>query len=74
MASKKFLQDLEIEVSETGFVLWITEVVENKRVRHWLLDGSEVKEDGIIRLGSKYNIKASINDNNNSVIITKKKR
>jgi len=44
-ASIEILETLEIDVSETGFTIWI---IENGR-RHWIVDGSCIKEDGEIR-------------------------
>ena len=41
---------LEIEVDDTGFVLWITEENGDK---HWLIDGSTVKEGGHILISTR---------------------
>jgi len=48
--TKKELKTLEIDVTKTGFTVWIKELHEGKIRRHWLLDGSCIKEDGMVRI------------------------
>ena len=55
--SKKDLKNIEVELNENGgFTVWVTEVKriagKNKVCRHWIVDGSCIKEDGEIRLGN----------------------
>jgi hypothetical protein len=70
--TKKELEFIEIENCETGFTLWIREP--KNGIRHWLLDGSCVKETGVINLGScdqyKYTI---IYDSKNNDLLIKKR-
>jgi hypothetical protein len=70
--SKEILKTIEIETLPDGFVIWIKEG--NKR--HWLLDGSMLKKDGEIFLGSslcsiKWNYKAHYNKKTNSIELIK---
>ena len=56
--SKKDLKNIEVELNEGGgFTVWVTEMKiiagNNKKCRHWILDGSCIKEDGEIRIGNK---------------------
>lgn len=56
--SKKDLKNIEVELNEGGgFTVWVTEMKiiagNNKKCRHWILDGSCIKEDGEIRIGSE---------------------
>jgi hypothetical protein len=48
---KKYLKNIEIEVDNDGFAIWIKE---KDGTRHWLLDGSYLKQNGIIRMGQHY--------------------
>ena len=54
--TKKQLKNLEVEVYENGgFTLWITDTYvcadgKKIKIRHWLIDGSCVKEDGKINI------------------------
>ncbi len=51
--SKKKLKTLDIEVTEKGFTIWITEKLKSGHIiNHWLIDGSLVKENGQIQLGN----------------------
>ena len=63
------LKSVEIEADEKGFTVWIKE----QGSRHWLLDASYIKKDGIVRLGcsGKWKHKAVFNKNNNSIKIVK---
>jgi hypothetical protein len=50
--SKRKLKTLDIEVTDKGFTIWITERMKRGHiVKHWLIDGSLVKEHGQIQLG-----------------------
>lgn len=54
---KKHLKTIEVEVNKNGgFTVWITEKKlingQKKSIKHWILDGSCIKEDGEIRLGN----------------------
>jgi hypothetical protein len=40
------LSTIEIEVKENGFTVWVKE----DNLKHWILDGSEIKKDGMIRM------------------------
>lgn len=54
--SKRKLKTLNIEVTDKGFTVWITERMKNGHIiKHWLLDGSLVKEHGQIQLGRPLN-------------------
>ena len=58
--SKKDLKNIEVELNEGGgFTVWVTEMKiiagKNKKCRHWILDGSCIKEDGEIRIGCELN-------------------
>ena len=44
------LQNIEITVNQFGFTVWITETINRKPIRHWLLDGSCLKKDSKIFL------------------------
>jgi hypothetical protein len=53
---KKDLKRLEIEVDDTGFVVWVQEKVKSEFAsslqRHYLLDGSLFLKDGEIGLSN----------------------
>ena len=56
-ASIADLESLRVEITEKGFTLWVTEKYKDKDDKvqereHWLLDGSLIKEDGVIRIGN----------------------
>ena len=78
--SKKDLKNIEIEVDEKGFVIWVIEETKingkKKPFKHWVLDASCLKEDGEIRLGNPYhwNINAKFDSSENSLFITRDKR
>lgn len=53
---KQQQKSLSVEITEKGFVLWVTEKVLMKdgskhSFTHWLLDGSCLKDDLTIKLG-----------------------
>ena len=58
---------LEIEVDDTGFVLWITEENGDK---HWLIDGSTVKDCGIMSIATKI---GNFNKAKHSIVIDKER-
>lgn len=76
---KKHLKSIQVEVGKNGgFTVWIEEKVivngEKKKIKHWILDGSNIKEDGEIRLGSPdiYKLNAEYRKANNTIYVTKK--
>ncbi len=74
--SKKKLKEIEISVTESGFTLWITERVKGIKRKHWIIDGSMIKEDGKIRLGAKdldYRFEAVFDEHENDIILIDKK-
>ena len=44
--SKKDLDKVEIEQTKTGFIVWVTEIVKGKPVKHWLIDASVILTKG----------------------------
>lgn len=53
--SKRKLKTLDVELTDTGFTIWITERMKNGHVlKHWLLDGSLIKESGQVQLGNPH--------------------
>jgi len=77
--AKKDLKNIEIKVTKKGFTVWVSETNiingEAKVFRHWLLDGSCLKEDGEIRIGTTedWNINAVYNDEAKSLSIMRKR-
>lgn len=76
--AKKDLKNIEVDVNEDGgFTVWITEkkMVNGKIVtfKHWIVEGSCIKEDGKIRLGSNniWKINAKYNEKDNSLYVTR---
>lgn len=68
--TKKMAKTLEIQVSDTGFTVWIRD----GKIQHWVLDGSCLLKDGIVRLGCKdfYKHGAEYDEALNEVRITRK--
>lgn len=76
--AKKDLKNIEVKVNENGgFTVW---VLEKKKVngkiincRHWIIDGSCIKEDGEIRLGSPdiWKINAKFDEAENTLYVTR---
>lgn len=68
--TKRMAKTLEIEVSDTGFTVWI----KDGKSRHWVLDGSCLTEDGTVRLGKSdiYKHRAEYDKAMNEVRITRK--
>lgn len=62
---------LEIDADETGFTIWVKErkVIAGKEIisKHWIIDASNLKKDGCVRMGEKdmYRIEARYNENDN---------
>lgn len=79
-ASKKDLQNIEVEITEKGFVVWVKETkkINGKMVtcKHWILDGGLVQEDGIIHLGNPkiWKINAKVDQHDNQIIVTTSKK
>lgn len=74
--AKKDLKNIEIEKTKNGFVLWVLEKdKKGKDIKHWLLDGSRVKKDGEIQLGSgkHWSINVNFNEKENTIYVVKKK-
>lgn len=76
---KKHLKRIEVDVNENGgFTVWVTEkkVIKGKKksIKHWILDGSCIKEDGEIRLGNPdlYKLNAEYRKVKNTIFVTKK--
>jgi len=78
VVSKKDLKNITVEVNKNGgFTVWVTkkEKVNGKIVafRHWIIDGSCIKEDGEIKLGNTdaWRINAKFDKNENTIYVTK---
>lgn len=76
LSEKKLKAVIDIETTETGFVIWATS--KNKdglRVHHWILDASCLLESGEIHLGDPniYNLNAVYDGLENKIIICKTK-
>ncbi len=74
-ATEKDLKKLEIDVTEEGFTVWITEpskLNKGKKIKHWILDASTLKTDGLIRLGiGFYPTEIKYNKKSNSLFVDK---
>ena len=79
--STKDLKNIEVELNEGGgFTVWVTEMKiiagKNKKCRHWILDGSCIKEDGEIRIGNKlrgWKVEAEYDNSSRSLKIVREK-
>jgi hypothetical protein len=76
--AKKDLKNIEVDVNENGgFTVWITEKKKvngkMKTMKHWIVDGSCIKEDGEIRLGSNdvWKINAKYSEKDNTINVTR---
>lgn len=76
--AKKDLKNIEVKVNKNGgFTVWILEKkkVNGKMItcRHWIIDGSSIKEDGEIKLGSPdiWKINAKFDKNENALYVTR---
>lgn len=62
---------LEIDANETGFTIWVKERMKlggkTRVVKHWIVDASNLRKDGFIRMGKKnmYKIEARYNETEN---------
>lgn len=73
------LKNIEVELSKSGgFTVWVTEIKriagKNKKIRHWIVDGSCIKEDGEIRLGydtRTWKIEAKYDKSSNSLKVVR---
>jgi hypothetical protein len=76
--AKKDLKKIEVEVNKKGgFTVW---VLEKKRVngkmitfRHWIIEGSCIKDDGEIKLGSSgiWKINVKFDEVENALYVTR---
>jgi len=76
--AKKDLKNIEVDVNDNGgFTVWITEEKKvngkMKTMKHWILDGSCIKGDGEIRLGSNdvWKINAKYSEKDNTINVTR---
>jgi len=76
------MEKLIIEVDENGFTIWVNDKMKKLdgteiESRHWVVDGSNVCNNGIIELGVKgvgnYPTEASYNRKERCVVIKTKK-
>lgn len=69
--TKAMAKQLEVEVTRTGFTVWMRE---GPKVRHWVLDGSDMVNDGIVRLSHSdiWKHRAEFEEEHNHVRITRK--
>jgi len=75
-----YLKELEITITDKGFTVWTFDRVKGtdgkiRKLRHWVMDASCLKEDGIMRLGSPemYKTEARIDLESNHVKISRKR-
>jgi hypothetical protein len=63
------LGKLTIKQSQDGFTIWIEEETELGKIKHWLIDGSLLKQDSIIRLPNttQYRFTAKYDNTDDSV-------
>jgi len=72
---QKKLASIEIDVDDTGFTIWIYEKTGKNQYWHWLVDGSDVKNDGMIRLGKsilEHKYEAVYDEDTNAIRLVKK--
>ena len=74
ITDRKDLDRIEITTNSLGFTVWITEDVAGVTKKHWVIDGSMVKEDGEIRISNHplYEFGAKYNRDTSSIQIIKK--
>ena len=73
--SKNKLRKIELDVTESGFTLWITESVNEMPRKHWLIDASHFRDDGEIRLGGSidhYKFEAVYDEKGNKIRLINK--
>jgi len=80
VVGRSYLKDLIIEVTDKGFTVWTHDKVKIKgrgtiNQKHWIIDASCVKEDGMIRLGAPdlYKTEARPELENNRIRISRKR-
>lgn len=73
---KKATSSIEIDYNKEGFTIWVKErcYFENgksKIIKHWVIDASLLKKDGVLRMGQKelYAIEARYNSEENTITI-----
>lgn len=76
--SQKDLKNIKVEVNKIGgFIVWVLEKkkINGKMVtcKHWIIDGSCIKEDGIVRLGCPHiwKINAKFDEDENAIYVTR---
>lgn len=76
--AKKDLKNIEVEVNKNGgFTVWVLEKkkVKGKMItfKHWIIDGSCIKEDGEIKLGSPdiWKINTKFDETENALYVTR---
>lgn len=76
--AKKDLKNIDVEVNKNGgFTVWVLEKKKQKgrtiTHRHWIIDGSCIKEDGEIKLGSPdfWKINAKFDETENAIYVTR---
>jgi len=75
---KKELKKIELKINDKkGFTLWITEEVNGRQIKHWLIDASCFRRDGRLRLGTPqdhYRYEAVLDKKNNCIKLIDKSR
>ncbi len=69
--SKKELKNIGFEITDDGgFVLWfLSRNKEGRSVRHWILDGSELRTTGKIHIGDPlYDVSAIFKNNHIQIL------
>jgi hypothetical protein len=76
--AKKDLKNIEVEVNKNGgFTVWVLEKkkVNGKMItfKHWIIDGSCIKDDGEIKLGLHdiWKINAKFDEVENALYVTR---
>ena len=79
-ATKKDLKSIEVTVNDDGgFTVWVVENKKekgkNKTIRHWILDGSVIKDEGKIFIGKNdlYAINAEYNEQDRTIDIVRRR-
>jgi hypothetical protein len=76
--AKKDLKNIKVETNEQGgFTVWVLERKKingkMRTIKHWIVDGSNIKNDGEIRLGSPdiWKINAKFDEEENAIFVTR---
>lgn len=72
--TKSNLKNIKVEQTKDGFVVWVEDKKQTPK-RYWIIDASEIKIDGQLRLGCKsldYKIQAHFNESTNLIEIFQK--